>query len=370
MSLQGSIHTWSDGIGYGAFIPTDRAYFNASSGRSLPSSDKLREYRRSNVTAGIDTHRSDVSFGKTTESVRCGLDGDSRAREATKSLTSGEVGGFHWPKERSRDGDVETILATASATASNASAGELHPVSTSAKETSKNSPPMRMSARHMKEHERMAEMKVVSSRNQRPSRAPLSPHSGSGCSTRRSESTCAPSSYLSSDSSTNSSRFLSSRSSARSSREEPQPNVGRRTRRPPSYDKLNPVGISGGSSSSNDGGHQQLSHRTRGSTSGNRSSRSNGKNNNAQENRLRPQTLLDLGAPALTSAPKHTQLRTLDPVFDRHRKYDLIAEERAAEGSQVTGRFGPVHGDSVLAASLLTSELSTPWSHVLRGQKW
>lgn len=79
---------------YGAFIPTDRAYFNVSTPRASgrrPSSEQLREYRRDNVTAGIDTHRSDVSFGKTTESIRGGVDGDPRAREATKSLTSGEV---------------------------------------------------------------------------------------------------------------------------------------------------------------------------------------------------------------------------------------------------------------------------------------
>ena len=90
MSLQGSIHKWSDGIGYGAFIPTERAYYNVRERR--PSCDTTREYRRHNVTAGIDTHRSDISFGKTNESARGGTDGDSRAREATKSLTSGEVG--------------------------------------------------------------------------------------------------------------------------------------------------------------------------------------------------------------------------------------------------------------------------------------
>lgn len=89
MSLQGSIHKWSDGIGYGAFIPTERAYYNVRERR--PSHDTTREYRRHNVTAGIDTQRSDISFGKTNESVRGGTDGHSRAREATKSLTSGEV---------------------------------------------------------------------------------------------------------------------------------------------------------------------------------------------------------------------------------------------------------------------------------------
>lgn len=75
-------------------MPTDRAYFNVRTPRASvrrPSSENVREYRRKNVTAGIDTHRSDVSFGRTTESIRGGVDGDSRAREATKSLTSGEV---------------------------------------------------------------------------------------------------------------------------------------------------------------------------------------------------------------------------------------------------------------------------------------
>lgn len=79
---------------YGAFIPNERAYYNVSTPRAhtrRPSSEQLREYRRNNVTGGIDTHRSDVSFGKTTESVRGGREGEPRAREATKSLTSGEV---------------------------------------------------------------------------------------------------------------------------------------------------------------------------------------------------------------------------------------------------------------------------------------
>lgn len=79
---------------YGAFIPIDRAYYNVSTPRASwrrPSSEQLREYRRQNVTGGIDTHRSDISFGKATESVHGGREGDLRAREATKSLTSGEV---------------------------------------------------------------------------------------------------------------------------------------------------------------------------------------------------------------------------------------------------------------------------------------
>lgn len=104
MSLQGSIHKWSDGIGYGAFIPTDSAYYNArprtpkgtnatacARARERPSSEMIRAYRKNNITAGIDTYRSDISFGKTTESVRGGIEGDPRAREATKRLTSGEV---------------------------------------------------------------------------------------------------------------------------------------------------------------------------------------------------------------------------------------------------------------------------------------
>lgn len=97
MSLQGSIHKKSDGIGYGAFIPTERAYYNVRTPtasarvRRPPSSETTRDYRRHNVTAGIDTHRSDISFGRTTESIRGGVVGDSRAKQAIKSLTSGEV---------------------------------------------------------------------------------------------------------------------------------------------------------------------------------------------------------------------------------------------------------------------------------------
>lgn len=59
----------------------------------------------------------------------------------------------------------------------------------------------------------------------------------------------------------------------------------------------------------------------------------------------------------------------LDPAFDRHHRYDLIAHLRAEEGKEVTGRFGPVNANSVMAASSLTSKLSLPWSHKLRGQK-
>lgn len=129
-------------------------------------------------------------------------------------------------------------------------------------------------------------------------------------------------------------------------------------RRPRSYDAAHQVGVDPG---------MQLSHRSRGTNS----SRSND-NGSARERRLRPPALTAQGAmpPAPSSAAKPPRFRSLDPVFDRHHKYDLVADERAAEGMMVTGRFGPIQGPSVLAASLLTSELSTPWSHVLRGQKW
>lgn len=103
MNLKGSIHQRSDGIGYGAFISTDRAYYSTAGegtplqqsrgirARARPSSEMIRAYRRNNVTAGIDTHRSDLSYGRATDSVCAGANGDPRAREATKSLTSGEV---------------------------------------------------------------------------------------------------------------------------------------------------------------------------------------------------------------------------------------------------------------------------------------
>ncbi|CAM9177655.1 unnamed protein product [Ectocarpus sp. 12 AP-2014] len=361
MSLQGSIHTWSDGIGYGAFMPTDRAYFNVRTPRQSvrrPSSENVREYRRNNITAGIDTHRSDVSFGRTTESFRGGVDGDSRAREATKSLTSGEVGGFCWPAERARGGDVETILASsAAAAASNGS------VMAFSRLISARDEPMLLSARSVKQREQDAEKSVLSARRRR------TPSMGnSGGSTQRSDSTCSPSSS-SSIGSYNSSRLPASFRSSLSSQGDQQQNSGRRSSssssssssrsrssalRPMSYDAARQVGVDPG---------MQLSHRN--------SSRSND-NGSARERRLRPPALTAQGAmpPAPSSAAKPPRFRSLDPVFDRHHKYDLVAEERAAEGMMVTGRFGPVQGPSVLAASLLTSELSTPWSHVLRGQNW
>ena len=85
-----------------------------------------------------------------------------------------------------------------------------------------------------------------------------------------------------------------------------------------------------------------------------------------RENRLRSRLIVDGEAP-LQCLPQQSDL---DPVFSKHRKYDLIAHRREAQGREVTGRFGSVNLDSVMAGSQLNSELSTPWSHVLRGQKW
>ena len=94
MSLQGSIHKWSDGIGYGAYVPPERVYYNdrkPTSKRLRRASSERTNYRRQNATAGVDTHRSDISFGKTLDSIKTGEEGNSRAREATTFLTSGEV---------------------------------------------------------------------------------------------------------------------------------------------------------------------------------------------------------------------------------------------------------------------------------------
>lgn len=252
---------------------------------------------------------------------------------------------------------------------------------------------MTLSPHSVKQHERAAEAQVLSERERqgRPpkqgqehdqekqlrggglnklsarSRASISSNRGGG-STQRSDSTCAPSSRSSTGSYT-SSRLSSFRSTASSSSK--YQNTGRRSNssrssrvstsssrsrmpRPTCYDATNqgPALVTAG---------QQLSHRS--------------SNGSARENRLRPPTLRAHGTPppSSSSAPSASRLprvHALDPVFDRHHKYDLIAEERAAQGGEVTGRFGKVHGSSVLAASQLTSELSTPWSHVLRGQKW
>ncbi|CAM9726872.1 unnamed protein product [Laminaria digitata] len=358
MSLQGSIHKWSDGIGYGAFIPTERAYYNVRERR--PSHAATREYRRHNVTAGIDTHRSNISFGRSNESVRGGTDGHSRAREATKSLTSGEVGGFCWPAERAREGDVETILASVSSNAS------LPPAAgPSSARSRRPNPTPRISARSVQQIEQAAQEK--NSAKTMSARCRTACSSG-GASTQRSSITTASASSRSSCSYHNS-RLSSSRlSSYGADSNDGNSSSGHRTRRP----------VSHAAGSSNDAA------RSTGQPSSRRS---------AKESRLRP---LSLGqgdplrrqeeryqggdasssrTPRLTSSrslsdPKLPSFRALDPSFDRHHKYDVIAHDRAASGGEITGRFGPVRGSSVVAASLLTSELSTPWSHVLRGQKW
>lgn len=299
-----------------------------------------------------------------------------------------KVGGFVWPAERARDGDVETILASSSAAPSVVAS------SLSSGGGSNHAPPsMMLEPRSVKQKEKTAEAQVISSR-ERQRRSPQQEQeqheqeqlrgeglnilsarcrastssSHSGGSTQRSDSTCAPSSS-SSTGSYSSSRQSSFRSTASSFSE--HQNRGRRgnsnrsstssssrsrrrTQRPTSYESTNRF------ATLTTVAEQHLSHR---------SSKSS-----ARENRLRPPILRAHGTPPTSSsAPSATRLprvHALDPVFDRHHKYDLIAEERAAQGGEVTGRFGKVQGSSVLAASLLTSELSTPWSHVLRGQKW
>lgn len=302
------------------------------------------------------------------------------------------MGGFRWPAERARDGDVESILASSSAAALQASAVASSLSVSGGGGGSKSSPPPNMlSARSIKHHEHAAEKNIISAREgrQQPTlqqqqeqqwqlrgqptntlsaRCRTStPSNITGGSTQRSDSTCAPSS--SSSAGSYSSRLSSFRSSASSPGERQSvggrsgrssSSSGCRTRRTASYGATN----QGATPYTSGTAHiQQHSHR---------SSRSSGR-----ENRLRPPTILGHGTPpppssssARSTTPKLPRFRVLDPVFDRHHKYDLVAEERAAQGGQVTGRFGPVHGSSVLAASLLTSELSTPWSHVLRGQKW
>ncbi len=302
-----------------------------------------------------------------------------------------KVGSFCWPAERARDGDVETILASSSVAPSHDSAVDELSASGGRGSTIVQ-PPMLLSSRSVKQHEHAAEAMVVSAAERRrqehqehrqprgESTNPLpagghksarSNHSGS--STQRSDSSHLVSSS-SSTGSCNSSRLSTFRSSASSSsgkarsgdqsssRSGGSGSSGRRTRRPTSYDATvrDATALTNNDPAQQ---QQQLSHRSAKSS--------------ARESRLRPPALL-LGnrtpPPPSSSARLGThhplRPRALDPVFDRHHKYDLIAEEQAAKGGEVTGRFGEIHGSSVMAANLLTSELSTPWSHVLRGQKW
>lgn len=319
-----------------------------------------------------------------------------------------KVGGFIWPAERAREGDVETILVSSSAAASNQSVAESSLPVSGCRGSNHGAPPTMLSPHSVKQHEKAAEAQAVSARERRHrppqqeqeqeqqkqqqlrggglnetparSRASTSSKHGGG-STHRSDSTCAPSSSSSSIGSYSRSRPSSFRSTATSSSTEIQ-NTGRtsisgtssrssrsgsstrskrRTPRPTSYDATNQGAALATA-------EHQLSHR---------SSNAYGNVSSAREHRLRPPTLRAHRTPppptrssARSATSRLSPVRALDPVFDRHHKYDLIAEETAAQGGEVTGRFGKVHGSSVLAASQLTSELSTPWSHVLRGQKW
>lgn len=270
-------------------------------------------------------------------------------------LSKRKVGGFIWPADRAREGDVDTILASVS---SNASLRQPEAPPTSS---------VMMSARSTMDHERAEEEKVAAAemqnhQQQRPDQRgnahdPITGRSSgsssvlSGASTWRSDATAVLSSR-----SRNSPKWLSSRSSSCSGNSDKgSGDSRRRVPRATSHAKANGAVISG--------------HVFRRSGANSTSS--------ARENRLRPQSIRSTAADTLQervlrqglSSPSPSIPR-LDPVFSKHHKYDLVAHTRGACGAEITGRFGPVNEDSVMAASLLTSELSTPWSHVLRGQKW
>ncbi|CAM9278676.1 unnamed protein product [Discosporangium mesarthrocarpum] len=292
MALQGSVHRWSDGIGYGAFIPTDAAYYNLQTVKTVrPNEEMVREYRRHNCTAGIETHRSDISFGRTEENVKLGAEGNSRAILSTKSLTSGEVGDFSWPGEARREGDLSTILAstTLDSVGQQSRGGNPNSESPSARSSA------RLSARSTARSHTGSSEPAASSRRLDPSRgAPMK-----RCSTG----------------STSSSRHLQGHHALGAKSGPGFADIA--FRRGPSF-------------------FRKWQERTRGE---------GGKDS---------QRLL----------PKYMPL---DPVFDPHRKFDLLA---ATSTGPITNRYGPVDSASVLSASHLTSELSTPWSHVLRGQKY
>lgn len=269
---------------------------------------------------------------------------------------------------------METILASISSNAS------LPPAAKPASAPSRRrTPTSKLSARSVQQYEKAAQEQVIadgqqqmqqhqlhrgSSKNPAPTMSARcrTTSSSGGASTRRSGASTAsasPRSY-----GNQSSRLSTSRLPSYGADSCDGNSSGRRTRRPVLH-----------TGSDNDAG-----------STGQPSSR-----RSARENRLRPLSLRQgdpqhrqekrypgrgspsaptLRLPPSSPNPKLPGFRALDPSFDRHHKYDLIAHDRAASGGEITGRFGPVRGSSVVAASLLTSELSTPWSHVLRGQRW
>lgn len=291
------------------------------------------------------------------------------------------MGGFCWPAERAHDGDVETILASVSSNASLPPA--MGPSSARSRRSRQISPISKLSARSVRKYEQAAQEQVVAGGHQQErkqlqrcssSQSPASvltsarcrtASSSGGASTQRSVATTT--SVSSRSRSNHSSRLSTSRLSSYGANSNDGSRSGRRTQRSVP---------TAGSKSSDAGSTRQPS-----------SCRSV-----ARERRLRPLSIgqgepqhrqeeeryqggdsssspaLLLPSPSCSKPP--TCRGALDPSFDRHHKYDLIAHDRAASGGEITGRFGPVRGSSVVAASLLTSELSTPWSHVLRGQRW
>lgn len=284
-----------------------------------------------------------------------------------------QVGGFVWSAGRRREGNIETMAASSPNCRGGPPVGG---VSTTTSITSS-----AQSARDLNEQTAQAQV-VEELRKQRDStnqsansaRSCTSSNSSGGGSTWRSGATSSSASMPSS-ASYNTSRLSSARSSCSSNADGITENQcrTRRSTTPPTTRSVQSSENDANSSSGNNTGRQR-SHRSTNETTpretrlGSVSRATPGAHGRLQHTARRRNPAIPPASPA--TARQLSQFKTLDPVFQPHHKYDLIAQERAARGGEVTGRFGPVDGSSVLAASLLTSELSTPWSHVLRGQKW
>ncbi|CAM9355215.1 unnamed protein product [Choristocarpus tenellus] len=289
MTLQGSIHKRSDGIGYGAFIPTNAAYYNLRTPKKTrPTSNMIRQYRRYNDTAGIDTHRSDISFGRTEDNIKWGALGDPRAIVSTQSLTSGEVGNFCWAEAKHGQGYETSTLSSSALT------------SFSSNPTSSNDPG---SEGPILAKEVPSARSLTGSSATPPDRS-LSPlHSSRSLSCTISTSKRSSQTRASQDSG----RWSRSSSTDRS--------------------------ISSSMEDSIQG--QPQKYRVANST--------------ARSSQILP------------------QFQRLDNSFEKHHKYDIRASTSIGP---ITGRYGPIDSASIISNSQLTAELSTPWSHILRGRKY
>ncbi|KAG5181236.1 hypothetical protein JKP88DRAFT_153010, partial [Tribonema minus] len=90
--MHGSKHRMTDGYGCGQYVPSDKAFYNMHTARPGDHRRPTNQtYRRDNSLVGIETHRSDISYGHTVARISTGPNAERLATLHATMLTSGEV---------------------------------------------------------------------------------------------------------------------------------------------------------------------------------------------------------------------------------------------------------------------------------------